>query len=392
MRPIEKRVIGITCLGHALSHMYILVFAAALTVLKMEFHVSLTQITRIGTLSYLLYGLGAFPAGILASRTNAKFTLQLFFLFSSIAAVLVGVTHSLSVFTASIVLLGLVGSLYHVSGLTLISHTIEKRGKALGIQGMAGSAGIALTPVLTGLIISGFGWREVYLILALPGLFGFLFLFFDRTIPHAHVEIREPLQSEKRKALPLKVILIAALVMSVNGLIYRGFMTMLPTYIGERVTFTGLSAILTGGLFSTVILSIGMIGQFLGGHLSDRLPMIRLYLIAVVLTLPFMFLISYTENVLLILAALLFALFHFPQQPVENHLISHIIPPRLISWAYGIKFTLTFGVGSFAAGLSGFIADTWNLSAVFLALGGLIAFSASLIAILVPREKEILNG
>ncbi|NQT26799.1 MFS transporter [candidate division KSB1 bacterium] len=391
MRPIEKRVIAITCLGHALSHVYILVFATALMVLQKEFHISLTQITRIGTLSYLVYGLGAFPAGILAARTNAKFTMQLFFLLSSIAAILIGLTHSLSVFTASIILLGLVGSLYHVSGLTIITQVIEKRGKALGIHGVAGSAGIALTPILTGLIISGFGWREVYLLLAIPGLTGFFFLLFDRTIPHAHVQMRKSSQSENRKGLPFKVILIAALVMSVNGLIYRGFMTMLPTYIGENVTLGGFSAVLTGGLFATIILSIGMIGQFVGGHLSDRFPMIRLYLITIAITLPFMLLISATHNILLILVALLFALFHFPQQPIENHLIAHIIPHRFVSWAYGIKFTLTFGVGSFAAGLAGIIADKWSLSTVFLFLGGLIVISALLLAILVPREKEILD-
>lgn len=390
MQSTEKRVLSITCLGHALSHVYILIFATALIALRNEFQVSLTQITRIGTLSYLVYGLGAFPSGILAARTNAKFTLRLFYLLSGLAAALIGLTDSLALFTAGLILLGLAGSLYHVSGLTLISHVMEKRGRAMGLHGVAGSAGIALTPALTGLIISALGWREAYLILAAPGLAGFLFLLLDRTIPQAHVEMHES-ASQKRGMLPIHVILVAAGVMCVNGLIYRGFMTMLPTYISENVRIAGFSGVVTGGVFSTVILSVGMIGQFTGGHLSDRMSMIRLYLAAVALTLPFMLLIGFTENMSLVVAALLFALFHFPQQPIENHLIAHLIPPRLVSWGYGIKFTLTFGVGSFAAGLAGLVADNQGLSSVFLALAGLIVLSALLIALLIPKEKEILD-
>ena len=41
-----------------------------------------------------------------------------------------------------------------VSGLTLISHGIKEKGKALGIHGIAGSAGITLAPIITRIIIS----------------------------------------------------------------------------------------------------------------------------------------------------------------------------------------------------------------------------------------------
>lgn len=228
--------------------------------------------------------------------------------------------------------------------------------------------------------------------MAVPGLIAFLFLTFDRTIPKAHVVYSSEKQGSSAYDFPVILLGFAVLIMGVNGLIYRGFMTMLPTYISQRVALHGISAVVTGGLVSTLILSVGMIGQYVGGHLSDRYSMIRLYLISVAATLPFMLLIGLTSNLPLILCALAFALFHFPQQPVENHLIAHLMPPRLVSWGYGIKFTLTFGVGSLAAGLSGWVTDHYGISKVFLFLAGLIFISAGSLGILALNEKQPLKG
>ena len=390
MNPLEKRVLYSTFLGHSISHVYILILAGSLIPITQSFGKSITEITRVATFGYMLYGLGAFPAGILAERTNAKLTLRLYFLLSGLISAMIGLTQSYSLFAAGIILLGLVGSLYHVSGLTLISHCIEKRGKALGIHGIAGSAGIALTPLLAGAVTAVWGWREVYLFMAAPGLAGFLFLTLDRTIPEAHIHARKVDSSIKKQDLPVSMILLFVLVMAVNGLIYRGFMTMFPTYMAERVSIENVSSLVAGGFLTTVILSIGMVGQYVGGTLSDRFPMIRLYFVTVAMTLPFMLLIGLSGNIGLILAALGFALFHFPQQPIENHLIARLIPPRFVSWGYGIKFTLTFGAGSVAAGLAGWITDGFGIENVFLGISLLIAISALLLFVLLRRNEHLL--
>lgn len=116
MTKTERRIVALTCTGHAFSHIYILILAGSLGAITAAFGKSIAEITGIATFSYMLYGLGAFPSGILAAKTNAKLTLQIFFLSSSLIAAFIGVTHSLSEFTAGIILLGLFGSLYHVSG------------------------------------------------------------------------------------------------------------------------------------------------------------------------------------------------------------------------------------------------------------------------------------
>ena len=180
MRKKERKIIFVTCFGHSLCHIYVLILAGALLPIGESFGLSITRTTTIGTLCYLLFGLGSLPSGIFAMKTNAKLALKLFFVGSALASLLTGLSGSVVTFTAGLALIGLFGSLYHVSGLTLISHGVRKKGQVLGIHGIAGSAGIALAPVITGVITSFLGWQKVYLIMSAAGVIGFLFLAFDR--------------------------------------------------------------------------------------------------------------------------------------------------------------------------------------------------------------------
>jgi len=388
MQITEKRVLGITILGHALCHVYVLILAGALKPIADNLQLSLTTITGIGTVSYFLFGLGAFPAGLLATRTNAKLTLKLFFILSAMAAVITGFAQSAFSFAIGLGLLGLVGSLYHVSGLTLISQTIQQKGRAMGIHGVAGSAGIMITPLLTGVVLTLFNWRAVYLVMAVPGLIGFLLLMLDRTIPNAHVLTNSANSTKKPSRTTWAIFAVVVTVMGLSGFVYRGFMTMLPTYVGEKVTLGTMSGVLTGGIVSTVILSIGLIGQYLGGYFSDRIHLIRLYWLALAASLPFMLLMGLTANFLLIASALLFSLFHFSVQPIENHLISVLMPPQLVSSGYGIKFLFTFGVGSFAAGFAGYIADHYAIQNLFPILAGFIAVEVMILLVLRRQAKS----
>ena len=384
----ELEIIGITSLGHSLCHIYMLLMAGALVAIAKEFNTSLTVITSIGTACYFIFGLSAFPAGIFTSKTNAKLTLKLFFSLSALSCLVIGFSRNLWGFAIGLCLLGLFGSLYHVSGLTLISHHIKKQGRALGIHGVAGSLGIALTPLLTGLILAVSNWRGVYLVMAIPGLIGFLILQFNRSIQPATILKSSTASKEvnnKKSLIPFFIIML--IVMGVNGLVYRGFLTALPTYLSENVHLGNMKGIVTGGLMSTIILSVGMIGQYTGGHLSDKFKMTHLYFSVLLLSLPFMFLIGKTQNIWLIISALFFALFHFPQQPVENHLISKLIPPHLVGSGYGIKFAFTFGVGSFASGLVGVVTDNYSMRLVFPILTCLIAVSTILIGVVAWSKK-----
>ena len=148
----------------------------------------------------------------------------------------------------------------------------------------------------------------------------------------------------------------------------------------------------SGGMFfATLVYLVGMLGQYMGGHLSDRRRKTRLYLLFNAVSLPFMILIGLTPGMLMVSAAGLFALFHFANQPVENNLIAHYTPPRLRSSSYGLKFLFAFGVASPAAAFCGYISDRFGFDLAFLALGGVIFLIVLIVLLLniVAREERV---
>lgn len=383
----DRRVIGLTCIGHALCHIYLLVYATALIEISGSLKVSLTKITAIGTVSYFLFGIGALAAGFFTMKTNAKFMLKLFFLLSGISSMVTGLFKSLPLFAVGLSLLGLFCSIYHVAGLTLLSHNIAKKGKALGYHGIAGSAGVTLAPLIAGLLITAFGWRMMYIILGIPGILVFIFLSFDKTRYDTHLEAQERASTPDRGISPVFFIIVL-IIIGLNGFIYRGFLTVFPMYISQNVTLEGLPSVLKAGTLATVILAFGMIGQYIGGHTSDKISMPVLYLILALLGLPFILIMGFSKNILLILVSVAFSIAHFALQPVENHIISHYSPPKFVSSAFGVKFVMTFGVGSFAALCVGLFTDRFSMNMVFYLLTGCICLIVILTIILSLMERS----
>ena len=423
---------------------------------------SISQIGYLATICYLFYGIMALPGGFLADKLSYKVILATFFIGTPAAACLVGSARSITSLGVGLALLGLFASLYHPSGLAMISHGVRERGKALGLHGMFGNIGLALSPIMAGSLATRFSWRQAYYFLSLPGFIaGAVFLIIARTA----LRTEQPdtassedstknvsQQSNQRFSIWSLILLYAA--MTLMGFTYRGVVTMLPTYLGKFNIEIGLQSDLDNGeissglrqefkdnktelsqnasiqmeesrpgsewqikdegkkytvinekgnlsvygrrtargvLFATMVYLIGMLGQYMGGHSSDRWRKTRLYLLFNALSLPFIILVGLPIGTLVVLIAALFALFHFANQPVENSLIAQYTPPSLRSSSYGLKFFFTFGVGSFASAFSGYVADHFGFSSVFLALGGVIFLIILVVALLniVARETRI---
>ncbi|MGD9201133.1 MAG: MFS transporter [Chitinispirillia bacterium] len=379
------RIFGITSFGHALCHIYIIAFSAILGLMAQEFNLSLTQITGIGSICFILFGIGSFPAGIITSYSNPKLTLSLFYAGSALASIIIYFSSNVNMLIVGIAMLGLFASIYHVAGLSLIAYHIKKIGKSYGVHGVAGSAGIALAPLIASVIANNFGWRAVYLILAIPGIFGFLFLVFDRTIP-ANRSIELPKRSESRKKIILFFILFL-LIMMINGFVYRAWLTIFPTYISERIHLNNLNPLLTGGFLSSAILAFGMIGQYVAGVLSDYVNRLLLYFLLLAVAGINLILIGLNTNILLLFIAIIFSLFYFALQPIENSIISLVSPSKFTSSVFGLKFILTFGVGGLGGVFSGYISENMGTHFVFIFVGAASGVCAVMALFLIGKVK-----
>ena len=239
--------------------MYMLILPAVLIPIRDQFGLSTAQITYLATICYSLYGIMALPGGILADKLSYKAVLAIFFIGTPTAACIVGSARSVTSLGIGLALLGLFASLYHPSGLAMISQGVRERGKALGLHGVFGSLGLALSQYMARSLATRFSWRQPYYFLSLPGFIaGAVFLLVSRTalrteqpdaaLPKDPAE-NVPQQSRQRFSIWSLILLYAA--MTLMGFAYRGVVTMLPTYLGKFGIGLALQSDLDSGRISS---------------------------------------------------------------------------------------------------------------------------------------------
>lgn len=123
------------------------------------------ELIELWTVGSLLVGAMALPAGWLGDRWSAPGMLVVFFIGLGAAACLCGVSDSPREMWIGLCLLGAFAAIYHPVGVAwLVRNSLQSRGKALGINGIFGSAGVAGAGLVAGSLIDLFGWRTAFLV------------------------------------------------------------------------------------------------------------------------------------------------------------------------------------------------------------------------------------
>ena len=133
MTKYEKIIIGITGSSHSLVHALMLTFPSLIPIVQKEFNVGLDTLGFVVSISALLFGLGAIPAGWLDRYLGGKKLMIIYQLGSSIAALVVALSSSFYMMVIGLSFIGLFCSIYHPTGLTLVSQNINKVSKIGGI-------------------------------------------------------------------------------------------------------------------------------------------------------------------------------------------------------------------------------------------------------------------
>ena len=386
MERIEKQVVAYTSACHALDHVLEMTYGVVLIGIAGEFGTGLFVLGILSNIAGFAFGLAALPSGFLTDRIGERRLLTLFCLGSGLASIGVALSPNVYVLGATLALLGLALGIYHPAGSAFIASRTTQTGMSFAYTGISGNLGVALGPILAGLIASSLGWRAPYLVFAIPAiaLAALLFSFSRKEIPvvsSSAVEtgtIRTSLQSA---VLPLILIFSAA---ALNGFIYRGIITFLPLYLSQRIqiTFLNVSSMTLAGSFATVALIFGVAGQFLGGYLCDRRRHEVLALMVTVAAPPLLLLVGNSQGLILLLGAIVFAFFHFMGQPIYNNLIADYSPESWRGRNYGISFFCNFGIGSFSATFLGYIAERLGTNWVFIAMAGISIVTMVLFIIL----------
>jgi MFS family permease len=160
----EVRVLVLTGTAHFTTHFYEVMFPTLAVALARESGLPLAQVLGWSFAGYLLFGIGALPAGLVADRVGHRPLLIAGMLGMGSAALAAGRVAPGPSLALLLAVIGACASIYHPAGMGLISHTVRARGRALGINGIFGNLGIALTPIVVAALAARIGWQRTYLL------------------------------------------------------------------------------------------------------------------------------------------------------------------------------------------------------------------------------------
>ena len=390
-------------LAHGMVHTYELSIPILMTIWLDTFEISPGRLGLVVSVGYALFGLGAIPGGVLSDRYGSRRLIALALFGMGVSFVLLSMAPSISVIAIGLVVWGVAASVYHPSGLSLISKGVHQRGDAFAYHGMAGNLGIALGPLATTILLLFAGWHTVALVLSLPAIAAALFairLDFDESAAvdgDVSISKADSVSSlgeflRESKLLLLSPFLAVIAIMMLSGLYYRGFLTFLPEMLSEFPMFETVTlanrAIEPSRYVYSALLMVGMGGQFVGGKLTDRMATEKGLAIAfaVLAGLALLFLPAATAGLLpfLIVGGVL-GFFLFVVQPLYQATVAEYTPPGTRGLSYGYTYLGVFGIGAAGAAIAGGVLEFFDAGALFFVLAA-IALTASILGTVLSRR------
>ncbi|MFC7071380.1 MFS transporter [Halobaculum lipolyticum] len=430
----DRSIVGLTMLAHGMVHTYELSIPIFIPIWLAEFDVvslgpvevavTSASLGLLVTVGYGLFGLGALPGGVLVDRVGSRRLITACLVGMAASFLLLGVAPGLVAVTLAMVVWGVSASVYHPAGLALLSKGVEERGTGFAYHGIAGNLGIGLGPLLTAIMLLFLGWQTVAMVLAAPALLAAAYAVrasFDETAAvepatdggeggdskaDAGVDSFAEFVSESRVLFTGSFALVFLAVM-LSGLYYRGILTFMPELLQSFPGFepVTISSLLPGGLGDAVggsggqtlspanyvysgLLMIGVLGQYAGGKLTDRMPVERglmlgygLLGVLAVLFLP----IANLGFVPFLAFGAVLGVALFVVQPFYQATVAEYTPAGTRGLSYGYTYLGVFGVGALGGAIAGAVLTYANEQVLFAVLAA-FGFLAGGIGLVLSRR------
>ncbi|WP_195724589.1 MFS transporter [Herbaspirillum sp. CAH-3] len=158
-------------------------FGIALPYMKKEYGISNTEAGLIVSLFSFAYGIVQIPVGLMYKRLSEKTTgilFSVFILLTSLFTGLMGTTSSVLLLQLYRVGLGLSEGPLGIGCTNVINRWFppEEKGTATGLWIAASKLGPLIVPTVCIIVIQLWGWREIFYVFAVPGIFLAILWFF----------------------------------------------------------------------------------------------------------------------------------------------------------------------------------------------------------------------
>ena len=390
MAPLSSNRIALAFaqIGHGYSHLFMLLYPTVVIALERELDMSYGDLLVLMTAGNVLYGVAALPAGWLGDRWSATGMMCVMYIGMGAAAILTGLASSPLGLACGLALIGLFAAIYHPVGTSCVVRAAVNRGRALGLNGVFGSLGVAGAGLLAGVLTDLVSWRAAFIV---PGVVsvatGAALLWYWRSGRVVDTRVDARPEPEPQKSAMVRAFIVLAVTMACAGIMSQCFTVALPKVFAARLPdVTGGTATGAGTLVSAVYL-MAMGAQLLGGYLADRFPLRATYALIYAVQLPLLVIAASLGGWALFAFASAATLMNTLAVATENSLLSRYSPGRWRATAFGAKFVLSLGVAALGVPLVAYIynatGDFYWLFIVLAVLAGTIVLASFAL----PREE-----
>jgi MFS family permease len=367
--------------GHTYAHLFMLLYPTVVLALEGRWGLGYAELLPLGVAGYFLFGIGALPAGWLADRSNSARLMVMFFLGTGAASILTGFALGPWTLGLGLTLVGLFASIYHPVAIAWLVGADDRPGRALGINGIYGAAGISGAALVAGLLADLISWRAAFIVPGvvcfLTGIWFALRLVAGKVVMERHSyrqDLRRPGADEARRGL---FMLLGAILFT--GLIFQMMSVVMPKLFQARLGDVIGTGALAAGTLVSVVYAISACGQYVGGILVDRYDERWIYPVSYAVQVLVLAAAMMTQSVWLVAIVALSVTLQTGTATVENCLIARYTPAAWRATMYGMKFVLALGLSSLGVPLVALIyASSGAFDGVFWAL---IACSAIAMAV-----------
>jgi MFS family permease len=396
-----KRVLVFSSIGHALMHMMTAFYAVIVLTLAIVWNQPPESLLELYAPSAVLLGVMSLPAGWLADRFGAPLMMVVMFVGLGLSSIACGLVAEGDTFALMLALcgLGVFGAIYHSAGIGWIIRTAREQGHAMGVNGLWGSAGVALYGIVPGVLITLASWRAAFIV---PGIVclvvGALLAWQIRQgrVGDRPMPVTSGVQPGRREFW--RVFSVLSVTMALEGILWGAVMFGAALVFETRLAgdIAGLreglaswgvvtQAVLWVGLATSMIYVVSGIAQYaMGRRIIDRYPLKSIYVTASALQVAAMLALAMGNGYVALLGAIASAVLSSASGPVENILIARYTPSRYHGLGFGAKFVVALGASPIAIVLIAWVRKTTgSLELLFLGLAG-VAVVITLVALLLP--------
>jgi MFS family permease len=375
-------------LGHALDHLFLLIFATAVAAIAADFGVARWEdLMPYAVGAFFMFGVGSVPAGRLGDLWGRRKMMLVFFFGIGIASLGVALTQSPMQLGLALTVLGVFSAIYHPVGIPMLVQRAVRPGVTIGVNGLSGNLGIALAALSTGFLVKHFGWRMAFVV---PGLVSIAagWLFALTAPPEEAAPARKKASTvHLPRDLALRTFLVMVASSTTGSLLFNITTNGNPQMLSERLTGI-VSDPASLGMLMALVYAVASLAQVGVGQLIDRYPVKPLFVGIVSTQIVLFALAAQSEGWAWYAFAIGYMMSVFGAIPFTDAMVVRYIDDSMRSRVSGVRIAISFGISSLAVYLLGPAVKASGFTQLLLAMACVAAVS-TLIVLWLPGESRM---